>query len=108
MTGKAKGRGEKVSLWAVEMLVATAEEGAITAAARRLGVSASAVSQQIVALEAALGAEPGRPHGAALRADGGGAGLSAPCRGDAGRAWRGAGPGWAWPILRACAVSGWA
>ncbi|WP_031323721.1 LysR family transcriptional regulator [Rhodobacter capsulatus] len=57
MTGKAKGRGEKVSLWAVEMLVATAEEGAITAAARRLGVSASAVSQQIVALEAALGAE---------------------------------------------------
>lgn len=57
MTGKAKGRGEKISLWAVEMLVATAEEGAITAAARRLGVSASAVSQQIVALETALGAE---------------------------------------------------
>ncbi|TKD12953.1 LysR family transcriptional regulator [Rhodobacter capsulatus] len=57
MTGKAKGRGEKISLWAVEMLVATAEEGAVTAAARRLGVSASAVSQQIVALETALGAE---------------------------------------------------
>ncbi|MFD2174285.1 LysR family transcriptional regulator [Rhodobacter lacus] len=51
------GRGEKISLWAVELLVATAEEGAITAAARRLGVSASAVSQQITALEAALGAE---------------------------------------------------
>lgn len=51
------GRGEKISLWAVEMLVATAEEGAITAAARRLGVSASAVSQQIAGLEAALGAE---------------------------------------------------
>lgn len=48
---------EKISLWAVEMLVATAEEGAITAAARRLGVSASAVSQQIAGLEAALGAE---------------------------------------------------
>lgn len=48
---------EKVSLWAVEMLVATAEEGAVTAAARRLGVSASSVSQQIAALEAALGAE---------------------------------------------------
>ena len=57
MTGKSKARGEKISLGAVEMLVATAEEGAITAAARRLGVSASAVSQQIVALETALGAE---------------------------------------------------
>ncbi len=50
-------RNDKISLWAVEMLVATAEEGAITAAARRLGVSASAVSQQIAALESALGAE---------------------------------------------------
>ncbi|WP_444462809.1 LysR family transcriptional regulator [Rhodobacter capsulatus] len=57
MTGKTKARGDKISLAAVEMLVATAEEGAITAAARRLGVSASAVSQQIVALETALGAE---------------------------------------------------
>jgi len=52
----AVGR-EKISLWAVEMLVATAEEGAISAAARRLGVSASAVSQQLAGLEAALGAE---------------------------------------------------
>ncbi|OCX64714.1 hypothetical protein BFP70_11520 [Thioclava sp. SK-1] len=48
---------ERVSLWAVEVLVAVAEEGAITAVARRLGVSASAVSQQLVALEAALGAD---------------------------------------------------
>ncbi|MGD9919803.1 MAG: LysR family transcriptional regulator [Paenirhodobacter sp.] len=48
---------EKISLGAVEMLVVLSEEGAITAAARRLGVSASAVSQQIAALEAALGAE---------------------------------------------------
>lgn len=48
---------DKISLWAVEMLVATVEEGAITAAARRLGVSASSVSQQIAGLEAALGAE---------------------------------------------------
>lgn len=48
---------DKISLWAVELLVATVEEGAITAAARRLGVSASSVSQQIAGLEAALGAE---------------------------------------------------
>jgi len=51
------GQRERVSLWAVEVLVALAEEGAITAAARRLAVSASTVSQQIAALEAALGAE---------------------------------------------------
>ncbi|KEO60468.1 LysR family transcriptional regulator [Thioclava indica] len=47
----------RVSLWAVEVFTATAEEGAITAAARRLGVSAPTVSQQLAALEAALGAE---------------------------------------------------
>ncbi|RBP87138.1 DNA-binding transcriptional LysR family regulator [Rhodobacter sp. 140A] len=51
------GQRERISLWAVEVLVALAEEGAITAAARRLAVSASTVSQQIAALEAALGAE---------------------------------------------------
>ncbi|OOY06436.1 hypothetical protein BMI91_03125 [Thioclava sediminum] len=47
----------RISLWAVEVFVATAEEGATTAAARRLGVSASAVSQQLAGLEGALGAE---------------------------------------------------
>ncbi|KEP70890.1 LysR family transcriptional regulator [Thioclava dalianensis] len=47
----------RVSLWAVEVFTATAEEGAITAAARRLGVSAPTVSQQLAALETALGAE---------------------------------------------------
>nr|WP_194308407.1 LysR family transcriptional regulator [Gemmobacter straminiformis] len=36
--------------------MAAAEEGAISAAARRLGVSPSAVSQQLASLEAALGA----------------------------------------------------
>ncbi|OOY11205.1 hypothetical protein BMG00_15860 [Thioclava marina] len=47
----------RISLWAVEVFVAMAEEGAITAVARRLGVSAPAVSQQLATLEAALGAE---------------------------------------------------
>lgn len=46
----------RVSLWGIEVFLTTAEEGAISAAARRLGVSPSAVSQQISALEVALGA----------------------------------------------------
>ena len=55
---RAAGRSEgRVTLWAVEVFVALAEEGAISAVARRLGVSASGVSQQIAALEAAMGAE---------------------------------------------------
>jgi DNA-binding transcriptional LysR family regulator len=45
----------RLSLWGIEVFLAVAEEGAITAAARRLGVSPSAVSQQIAALEGALG-----------------------------------------------------
>lgn len=49
-----EGQG-RVTLWAVEVFLATAEEGAISAAARRLGVSPSAVSQQLSSLEAALG-----------------------------------------------------
>ncbi|NBO21218.1 MAG: LysR family transcriptional regulator, partial [Rhodobacteraceae bacterium] len=48
----AQGR---VTLWGIEVYLAAAEEGAISAAARRLGVSPSAVSQQITSLEAALG-----------------------------------------------------
>lgn len=51
------GPHPRISLWAVEVFVATAEEGAITAAARRLGVSAPTVSQQLATLEVALGAE---------------------------------------------------
>ncbi len=47
----------RISLWAVEVFVATAEEKAITAVARRLGVSAPTVSQQLATLEAGLGAE---------------------------------------------------
>jgi DNA-binding transcriptional LysR family regulator len=50
---EAEGR---VTLWGIEVFVASAEEGSISAAARRLGVSPSAVSQQLAALEAALGA----------------------------------------------------
>lgn len=45
----------RLTLWGVEVFVATAEEGSISAAARRLGASASAVSQQLTNLESALG-----------------------------------------------------
>ncbi len=46
----------RVTLWGIEVFVACAEDGAISSAARRLGVSPSAVSQQLSGLEAALGA----------------------------------------------------
>ncbi len=45
----------RVTLWGIEVFVAAAEEGAVSTAARRLGVSPSAVSQQLAGLEAALG-----------------------------------------------------
>lgn len=45
----------RVTLWGIEVFVAAAEEGSISAAARRLGVSPSAVSQQLSGLESALG-----------------------------------------------------
>lgn len=45
----------KITLWGVEVFVATAEEGSITLAAKRLGSSAATVSQQITNLEGALG-----------------------------------------------------
>jgi DNA-binding transcriptional LysR family regulator len=55
----------RVTLWGIEIFVAAAEEGSISAAARRLGVSPSAVSQQLSGLEAALGSvlldRSGRP-----------------------------------------------
>lgn len=54
--GSETGQG-RVTLWGIEVFVAMAEERAISAAARRLGVSASGVSQQLAALEAALGSE---------------------------------------------------
>ncbi len=51
----AEGEG-RITLWAIEIFLAVADEGALSAAARRLGISTSAVSQQIAGLEAALGA----------------------------------------------------
>ena len=46
----------KVTLWGIEVFAAAVEEGSISAAARRLGVSPSSVSQQLSNLEMALGA----------------------------------------------------
>ncbi len=46
----------RVTLWGIEVFLAVAEEGTISAAARRLGVSPSAVSQQLASVEASLGA----------------------------------------------------
>jgi DNA-binding transcriptional LysR family regulator len=45
----------RITLWGIEVFVAAAEEGAISAAARRLGTSPSTVSQQLTSLETALG-----------------------------------------------------
>lgn len=45
----------RITLWGVEVFLAAAEERSLSAAARRLGASISGVSQQISALELALG-----------------------------------------------------
>ena len=45
----------KITLWGVEVFVATAEEASISSAARRLGTSAATVSQQLTNLEGAIG-----------------------------------------------------
>ena len=45
----------RITLWGVEVFVATAEEASISAAARRLGTSAATVSQQLTNLEGAIG-----------------------------------------------------
>lgn len=55
--GQAAPDGQgRVTLWGIEIFLAVAEEGSITAAARRLGVSPSAISQQLTGLEGALAA----------------------------------------------------
>jgi len=46
----------RITLWGVEVFVATADARSISAAARRLGASPSSVSQQLTNLETALGA----------------------------------------------------
>ncbi len=46
----------RITLWGVEVFVATADEASISAAARRLGSSAATVSQQLSNLETAIGA----------------------------------------------------
>lgn len=46
----------RVTLWGIEVFLAVADERAISAAGRRLGVSPSAISQQLTGLETALGA----------------------------------------------------
>lgn len=46
----------RLSLWGIEVFIATADEGSISAAARRLGASPSSISQQLSNLETALGA----------------------------------------------------
>jgi DNA-binding transcriptional LysR family regulator len=50
--GETTGR---ITLWGIEVFLATADEGSISAAARRLGASPSGVSQQLTNLETALG-----------------------------------------------------
>lgn len=50
----ASGPG-KITLWGIEVFIATAEERSISAAARRLGASPSSVSQQLTNLETAMG-----------------------------------------------------
>ena len=46
----------RITLWGIEAFIATADEGSVSAAARRLGVSPSGISQQLAGLEAALAA----------------------------------------------------
>lgn len=46
----------RLTLWGIEVFAAVADEGSVSAAARRLGASASAVSQQLSKLEEALAA----------------------------------------------------
>jgi len=46
----------RITLWGIEVFLAAADERSISAAARRLGASPSAVSQQLTNLEGAVGA----------------------------------------------------
>ena len=46
----------RITLWGIEVFLAASDERSISAAARRLGASPSAVSQQLTSLESAVGA----------------------------------------------------
>jgi len=48
---------KKITLWGIEVFVAAAQEQSISATARRLGASPSAISQQLSNLEQALGTD---------------------------------------------------
>ncbi len=54
MAQPAPGR---VTLWGIEVFLAVADESTISGAAKRLGVSPSAISQQMAVVEAAMGAQ---------------------------------------------------
>lgn len=45
----------RITLWGIEVFVATAEERSLTSAAQRLGTSAATISQQLTNLETAIG-----------------------------------------------------
>lgn len=45
----------RITLWGMEVFVATAQEASLSAAARRLGASAATISQQLTNLEGAVG-----------------------------------------------------
>lgn len=47
----------RITLWGIDVFLAVADEGSVSAAARRLGASPSSVSQQLTNLETALGAQ---------------------------------------------------
>ncbi len=49
------GSPGRITLWGIEVFMAAADERSISAAARRLGTSASTISQQLSNLEAAVG-----------------------------------------------------
>lgn len=52
MAGLQQGR---VTLWGIEVFLAVADEGTISGAAKRLGVTPSAISQQVSVIESAMG-----------------------------------------------------
>ena len=53
--GATDNTAGRVTLWGIEVFLAVADEGSVSAAARRLEASPSAISQQLSNLEAALG-----------------------------------------------------